>query len=140
MKTYGAVDVQIHVFLTSALVGSEWSASRPGRFIPGERATWIRGWVGPRTGLDDLEKRTFLPLSGLELLLLGRPAFSQSLYRLRYSGSQYILHSIIYTYSYLQCVVHICITFVFLLSKCSQCVVNGAIQRDRNMDNDFDSV
>jgi hypothetical protein len=28
MKTYGGVDVQIHVFLTSALVGGEWSASR----------------------------------------------------------------------------------------------------------------
>jgi hypothetical protein len=24
----------IHAFLTSALVGGEWSASRPGRFIP----------------------------------------------------------------------------------------------------------
>jgi hypothetical protein len=30
------VDIDIHVFLTSALVGREWSASRPGRFIPGE--------------------------------------------------------------------------------------------------------
>jgi hypothetical protein len=27
-----------HVFLTSALVRGEWSASRPCRFIPGERA------------------------------------------------------------------------------------------------------
>jgi hypothetical protein len=33
MKTYGEEDVQIHVFLTSAL--GKWSASRPGRFIPG---------------------------------------------------------------------------------------------------------
>jgi hypothetical protein len=38
MKTYGGLDVQIHVFLTSALVGDEWSGSRPGRFISGERA------------------------------------------------------------------------------------------------------
>jgi hypothetical protein len=22
---------------------------------------WIRGWVGPRTGLDAMEKRTFCP-------------------------------------------------------------------------------
>jgi hypothetical protein len=34
MKKYGGVDVQIHVFLTSALVEDEWSASRPGRFTP----------------------------------------------------------------------------------------------------------
>jgi hypothetical protein len=34
MKTYGGVDVQTHVFLTSALVGGEWSASRPGRVTP----------------------------------------------------------------------------------------------------------
>jgi hypothetical protein len=31
MKTYWGKDIQIHVF-TSALVGGEWSASRPGRF------------------------------------------------------------------------------------------------------------
>jgi hypothetical protein len=49
----------IHVFFTSALVGGEWSASRPSRFIPGERASgthWIGGWVGSRAGLDDMEK------------------------------------------------------------------------------------
>jgi hypothetical protein len=38
MKAYGGVDVEIHIFLTWALAGSEWSASRPGRFTPGERA------------------------------------------------------------------------------------------------------
>jgi hypothetical protein len=37
-------------------------------------------------GLDDVEKRKFLTLPGLELLPLGRPARSQSLYRLRYPG------------------------------------------------------
>jgi hypothetical protein len=36
MKAYGGVDVQIHIFLTSALVGGEWSASRSGRFTPGK--------------------------------------------------------------------------------------------------------
>jgi hypothetical protein len=34
MKVFGGVDGYIHVFLTSALVGGEWSASRPGRFTP----------------------------------------------------------------------------------------------------------
>jgi hypothetical protein len=47
------VDVYIHVFLTSALDGGEWSASRL------DRGNWIRGWVGPRTGLDGAEKRKF---------------------------------------------------------------------------------
>jgi hypothetical protein len=77
-------------FLTSALAGGEWSASRPGRFTPGERAPgthWIWGWVGPRAGLDNLEKRKFLTLPGLELWPLSRPARSQPLYRLRYPGS-----------------------------------------------------
>jgi hypothetical protein len=35
--------------------------------------------VGPRTVLDDVEKRKFLPLPGLEFRPLGRPARSQSL-------------------------------------------------------------
>jgi hypothetical protein len=79
----------MHVFLSLALVTGEWSASRPGRFTPGESAPgtyWIGGWVGPRAGLEDVEKRKFLTVPGLELLLLGGPARSQSLYRLPYPG------------------------------------------------------
>jgi hypothetical protein len=34
MKAYGGMDVQIHVFFISALVGGEWSASRTGSFNP----------------------------------------------------------------------------------------------------------
>jgi hypothetical protein len=40
--------------LTSALDGGEWSASRPGRFTPRERAPrthWTGGWMGPRAVL-----------------------------------------------------------------------------------------
>jgi hypothetical protein len=91
MKAYGRVDLYIHIFLTSALVGGEWSVSRPGRFTPVERAPGthgIEGWVGPRTGQDDVKKRKFLTLPGLELRFLGRPGRSQSLYGLRYPGSQ----------------------------------------------------
>jgi hypothetical protein len=59
----------------------------PQSLCPEERAPgthWIGGWVDLRVGLDDVEKRKFLTLPGLELRLLGRPARSYSLYRLRY--------------------------------------------------------
>jgi hypothetical protein len=37
------------------------------------------GWMGPRAGLEQVEKRKFLTLPELELRPLGRPASSQSL-------------------------------------------------------------
>jgi hypothetical protein len=77
MKPYGGVAVQIHIFLTLALAWGEWSASHPGRFAPREGAPgshWIGGLVGPKAGLDDVEKRKFLTLQELELRPLGRPA------------------------------------------------------------------
>jgi hypothetical protein len=66
MKTYVGVDVLIHIFSASTLVGGKRSTSRPGRFILGKGphgTHWIEGWVGPRAGLDDLEKITFLTLT-----------------------------------------------------------------------------
>jgi hypothetical protein len=36
MKTYRGVDVEIHVFLTSTLVRSEWPASRPAALPAGK--------------------------------------------------------------------------------------------------------
>jgi hypothetical protein len=41
----------------------EWSASLFCRFIPGEGApgtTGIGGWMGPRAGVDNVEKRKIL--------------------------------------------------------------------------------
>jgi hypothetical protein len=70
MKAYGGVDVEIHICLASTLVGDECSASRPGRFITGERGPgthWIGGRVDHRAGLGYLEKRKFSTLPGLEL-------------------------------------------------------------------------
>jgi hypothetical protein len=57
------MDVYIHIFLTSALVGGEWSASRPGRFT----SRWIGGWVDPTIGLDDMEETLAPPPPRLEL-------------------------------------------------------------------------
>jgi hypothetical protein len=59
------VDVYINVFLISALVGGEWSASLPGRFIPGTHL--IGDWVGPRAGEEEVKRRKILSLLGLEL-------------------------------------------------------------------------
>jgi hypothetical protein len=51
-------------FLTSALEGGEWSASRPGRALaPGTHCTG--GWVGPRAGLDaGVGGKIFYPCRG----------------------------------------------------------------------------
>jgi hypothetical protein len=40
--------------------------------VPGTH--WLGGWVDARAGLDDVEKRKYLALPGLELRPLGRPA------------------------------------------------------------------
>jgi hypothetical protein len=64
MKMYGEVDVYIHIFLTLALVGGEWSASRIGPFTPRERvagAHWIgAARMGRRTSLYNMERRKIL--------------------------------------------------------------------------------
>jgi hypothetical protein len=82
MKAYGRVDVLSHIFFTWALVGGKWSASSPGHFTQEEKALsthWLGVLVGPRAGLDDVDKRKFFTLPGIEIRPLGRPASSQSL-------------------------------------------------------------
>jgi hypothetical protein len=79
MKAYGGGCIHPY-FLDLGTSWSEWPASRPCRFTPGEIAIgthWIRGWVGPSAGLSDVENRKFLTLPGLELRPFGRPARSQ---------------------------------------------------------------
>jgi hypothetical protein len=56
--------------------------------------------VDPRAGLDEMEKKQFLALPGLELRILGRPARSQSLYRQRYHGSLLLYFFYYYYYYY----------------------------------------
>jgi hypothetical protein len=90
MKTCGGVDIHVYEFLTSAIVGGEWSASRPCRFTPMERAPgthWTGGWVGLRTSLDDMERRKILSPTGTRTPSSRPPASSHSLYRLSYLGS-----------------------------------------------------
>jgi hypothetical protein len=69
-RDYLEVSSQLHVPICLA----------PGKEPPGTHC--IGGWVGPTAGLDVVEKRKSLPLQGLELQPLGRPARGQSLYRL----------------------------------------------------------
>jgi hypothetical protein len=64
------MDVGIHISFNSALLGGEWSASRPGRFIRGERASgtyWVGGVLDTGASLDNMEKTKLLSLPGLEL-------------------------------------------------------------------------
>jgi hypothetical protein len=69
MKEYWGVELYLHAFLTSALGGSEWSASRPSRFTPG-KSPWYpsdRRLGGPqnRSGGGG-EEKNLQPLPGLE--------------------------------------------------------------------------
>jgi hypothetical protein len=48
---------------------TRWPASHPSRCTPWERnfcTDWVGGWLGPRAGLDAVEKRKTSPLSGIE--------------------------------------------------------------------------
>jgi hypothetical protein len=67
MKTYGGVEKQIYIFFTLALEVNEWSGSRPGRFIPGERAPyihWVIGGAGPKAGPNSVRKEKYLVPAG----------------------------------------------------------------------------
>jgi hypothetical protein len=79
MKTYVGVDVQIHIFLASALVEVEWSVSLPGRFTPRQKSPLYlldRRLAGPQGRYGRRGEENILPLQGFELRPLGRPACS----------------------------------------------------------------
>jgi len=60
VKTYGGMEVKLHISLTSALDGNEYLASCSYRFIAGGRDAgthWIGDWVGPRNCLYMLAQR-----------------------------------------------------------------------------------
>jgi hypothetical protein len=82
--------------LDSTLNTGEWSASRPGSFIPKESTPgtyWIGGWVGTRAGLDAVVKRE-IPSPHRESksrTLIIQPV-AQSLCRLSYNGGLIKIH------------------------------------------------
>jgi hypothetical protein len=53
IPTHGAVEVYNYVFLTSTLLGGEWSASRPYCFNPDTHG--IECWVAHRRGLQNIK-------------------------------------------------------------------------------------
>jgi hypothetical protein len=68
------VEVLLHVFVTSAPDGVEWSTSRASCFTSGERALGthrVIDWVHPRAGVDAVgkEKIPCPSLSGIEMRL-----------------------------------------------------------------------
>jgi hypothetical protein len=59
MNAHGAMVACLRLLFTTALDGSEWSASLAGRFISGEETCavhLIKGWMDHTAGLDVLEK------------------------------------------------------------------------------------
>jgi hypothetical protein len=87
--------VGLHLFLTSALEGSEWLTLRPNLFIP-EKGPGTH-WVGPKAGLDIMEKRKSPVLTGIrtpddEALSLVTKPYQQhhcSVFRMA-SGSNFV--------------------------------------------------
>jgi hypothetical protein len=71
-------------------IGTSWSGQihAPTALTPGEEATvpigYEAGWAPEPIHMSSRGEKLFL--SGLELQALGRPARSQSLYRLSYPG------------------------------------------------------
>jgi hypothetical protein len=79
--------------MTSSFASSDTASLNSGimHFTIRERVPlgthWKGCWMGPRAGLEDIEKRKFLDPPRLDLRPHGRRARTQSLYRLRYRGS-----------------------------------------------------
>lgn len=57
-------------FLISTLDGGDWPATCPGPFNTEERAHWIQGRMGPRSGLDAVEKKKSLASARNQTLII----------------------------------------------------------------------
>jgi hypothetical protein len=94
MKTYAGVEVQLHVLLTSALDGGQWSTSRPGCFTPGERSPDVRldmrlGGPQGRYDRDGKDKKQISVPTGNRTTVV--QSVDQWLYWLSYCGQQFLL-------------------------------------------------
>jgi hypothetical protein len=64
-----------------------WSASRPIRFIPGERAPgthWIGGWVDPKAGLNAVDVTELWPLLHPPMLMVSDVVADRAHYKYMY--------------------------------------------------------
>jgi hypothetical protein len=71
MEAYGEEEVQLDSFLTSALDGGEWSASRPGRVLPLPKGPPVptgkeAGRAPEPVWIYRLEEKILSPLPGIE--------------------------------------------------------------------------
>jgi hypothetical protein len=73
--------------------------------------------VDPRARMDDVEKRKFFALPGLELRPFGRPARSQSLYRLRYPSSLVNVHTRKHTERCFNTELYLCLSSTYVSEK-----------------------
>lgn len=74
MKAYRGIEIRLHPFLTSTIVGAEWSASHAGRVPPAEIASsthWIGSWIG-----QFWKGKNILSLLEIETRFLGSPVRS----------------------------------------------------------------
>jgi hypothetical protein len=84
MEALGGEECSFYSFLTSALDGGEWSASRPGRALaPGKGPpgpiVQEAGWA-PEPVWTQGRGTILLPLPGIDLRSPGRPVHSRTLY------------------------------------------------------------
>jgi hypothetical protein len=94
MNMYWGVEVYRHAFLTPALEGGEWSASRPGRFASRRKSPRYlldRRLVGPqnRSGRGGDEKIPSPRRESNSQTPIIQPV-AQSLYRLSYPASFFV--------------------------------------------------
>jgi hypothetical protein len=93
-------------FLTSALDGSQWSASRPGRALPPGKEPPVpivqeAGWAPEPVWTQRLEEKSCLCRRSNQ----GRPVRSQSLYSLSYPGSSTVRFAYLSSLMFFNCTI-----------------------------------
>jgi hypothetical protein len=76
---YEVLEVKFHSFLTSAIYGSEWSASRSDRFTSGTQVpgiNWNGAWLCQEPPWEFLKMEIFLSPRGIKRPIHGRPTRS----------------------------------------------------------------